>query len=315
MDATGAMSRADVDIERGGSSTTRGTASSASVQKMLDGNPFRASASSGRARTRAEPRASSLAERLCETQFGVMYDKLDGSVWEQGEFLLEVCWHAFALSAWATSEARSISVCGYLEIVPNALAWMYFLTIAGCVVSAFWSALASARAETRRALKLGRFVVACAPACALVGLSIYPRCMWHPHQDFVLAWANLAAFAMMFEFVVDSKFFAERFRRGERVVTSDVALPQLAFIIGYLITLKFYQDNGTNFFRGEIMGSGSYGWWVLSKHRAGTFAHQPNARVYTWREMFLVDGCFAVAMMCVFRFNEYHQCSSFGQFR
>lgn len=304
------MDRADADVERDGSrATTRADASAGT-----DGPSFRASSATSRARGTARG-ARALAERLCDTQLGVLFDKLDGPVWEQGEGILEACLHAFALCAWATSEAPNVSMCGYLEVVPNALAWMYFLPIAGCVVSAFWSALASARAETRRALRLGRFVAASAPACALVGLSTHPRCMWHPHQDFVLAWAHLVAFAMVFEFVVDSKFFAARFRRGERAVTSDVALPQLAFMIGLLITTKFYRDNGTNFYRGEILGAASYGWWVLSKHRAGTFAHQPNARVYTWREVFLVDGCLAVAMMCVFRFNEYHRCSSFGQFK
>ena len=260
-------------------------------------------------RAEAETDDLSVAERLCATQLGVSYDKRDRSWTEHGEACLLATGQLYPACATAMGmRTANISLCGYMELVPNVVGATYFVGVAGTVASCVWGTLRATRAEPNRALKAARFAVGMTPAVTLAGTFVFPRCMWNLHQTCVVWWAWSALFAMIFEWVVDSKFVARRARRGERVVTSDVVLPQLTYIIGFAITLKFYFTNSTDFFRGEILSANSFSWWCLSKHRAGTFAGSSQARTYTWRELFLVDGLYAALMMCVYRFNQYHGC-------
>ena len=260
-------------------------------------------------RAEAETDDLSVAERLCATQLGVSYDKRDRSWTEHGEACLLATGQLYPACATAMGmRTANISLCGYMELVPNVVGATYFVGVAGTVASCVWGTLRATRAEPNRALKAARFAAGMTPAVTLAGTFVFPRCMWNVHQTCVVWWAWSALFAMIFEWVVDSKFVARRARRGERVVTSDVVLPQLTYIIGFAITLKFYFTNSTDFFRGEILSANSFSWWCLSKHRAGTFAGSSQARTYTWRELFLVDGLYAALMMCVYRFNQYHGC-------
>ncbi|CEG01287.1 unnamed product [Ostreococcus tauri] len=255
-----------------------------------------------------------LAERVVRAQFGVVTDKAHDplGIWAQGEALCELVWHAFALLAMTLYTAENVSLCGHLEVVPNALATLYFIGITACAHSALWGAMMGARAESVRALKAARALAGAVPALALVGLSVFPRCMWHPHQEFVVLWSNATALAMLFELAVDSKYVSRRFRGGTAVTSSGQALAQVAFFVGYLITIKYYSVNGFAFFRGEFLGSASYGWWCFSKHRAGTFPNQTAARTYTWRELFVLDGCIGVLFLTAYRYNEYKGCDKFG---
>ena len=265
--------------------------------------------SRGAVRAEAETDDVSVAERLCATQLGVSYDKRDRSWTEHGEACLLATGQLYPACAVAMGmRTANISLCGYMELVPNVVGATYFVGVAGTVASCVWGTLRATRAEPNRALKAARFAAGMTPAVTLAGTFVFPRCMWNVHQTCVVWWAWSALFAMIFEWVVDSKFVARRARRGERVVTSDVVLPQLTYIIGFAITLKFYFTNSTDFFRGEILSANSFSWWCLSKHRAGTFAGSSQARTYTWRELFLVDGLYAALMMCVYRFNQYHGC-------
>lgn len=275
------------------------------------GGTFDVEAGRSRRAVRAEAETDdlSVAERLCATQLGVSYDKRDRSWTEHGEACLLATGQLYPACATAMGmRTANISLCGYMELVPNVIGATYFVGVAGTVASCVWGTLRATRAEPNRALKAARFAVGMTPAVTLAGTFVFPRCMWNVHQTCVVWWAWSALFAMIFEWVVDSKFVARRARRGERVVTSDVVLPQLTYIIGFAITLKFYFTNSTDFFRGEILSANSFSWWCLSKHRAGTFAGSSQARTYTWRELFLVDGLYAALMMCVYRFNQYHGC-------
>jgi hypothetical protein len=138
--------------------------------------------------------------------------------------------------------------------------------------------------------------------------------MFDVHQRCVVWWAWSALGAMALEWALDSKRGARAAGRAERVVTSDVVAPQLTYAVGFYITMKYYYTNSTDFFRGEVLAATSFGWWCVSKHRAGTFAHHPAARAWTWREFVLIDGILAVALLSVYRYNEYHNCAAFGRF-
>lgn len=258
-------------------------------------------------------------ERFCETQFGVAYDKLNVGVAAHGELgvqalgTLFVC--ATRLPWWAHATANT-SVCGYMEIMPNAYALAMLVAVAGATDSAFWGAAMASRAETTsRALKCARVVIALVPALALVGCMVIPRCLWHPHQDLVLLWARSATLGVACEWVMDTAWFAAAFRRGRFAMTRrESVLAQLTSILGVATSNRYYRHDGTSFYKGEFMMAIGYTWWTLQKHRAGTYANQPAARTFTLRHLFFVDGLLAVIMLSVYRYLEYNVCATHGRF-
>jgi hypothetical protein len=133
-------------------------------------------------------------------------------------------------------------------------------------------------------------------------------------DDFhVVRWAWTVTAAMGFEYGVD--FYQRRIARrtrGERSVNSDLALPQFAWCLGLAITMRYYYTSSYDFFRGEILCAMSFSWWIMSKHRAGTFSNHPEARVYTWREYCYQDGVVAAILLCIYRFQQYHSCARWG---
>ena len=266
--------------------------------------------------TTTTTRCDTLAERVVRTQFGVVMDKVDDArgARAQGEATLMALAHAFALVGWFGYGRVSPSLCGYAEVVPNGVAMLYYTSAAGTARSALWGAMMGARAESVRALKAARALAGAVPALALVGLSVFPRCMFAPHQGFVEIWAHATAVAMLFELAVDSRYVSRRFRGGATAVSSDQALAQITYLLGYFIMGKYYAIGGNDFYRGEVVGCASYGWWVVSKHRAGTFPNQTAARTYTWRELFVEDGFIGLLCLAAYRYNQYSHCDAFGQF-
>ena len=258
-------------------------------------------------------------ERFCETQFGVAFDKLNAGVAAHGELgvaaLVTVFVCATRLPWWAHATANT-SVCGYMEIVPNAYALAMVVAVAGATDSAFWGAAAASRAETTsRALKCARVMIALVPALALVGCIVIPRCLWHPHQDLVLLWATSATIGVACEWVMDTAWFSAAFRRGRAAMTRrESVLAQLTWILGVATSNRYYRHDGVSFYKGEYMMAMGYAWWTLQKHRAGTYANQPAARTFTLRHLFFVDGLLAVIMLSVYRYLEYNVCSTHGRF-
>lgn len=264
-------------------------------------------------------KTTTACERFCETQFGVAYDKLDVGVAAHGELGVQALVTVFVLATrlpwWAHATANT-SVCGYMEIVPNAYALAMVVAVAGATDSAFWGAAMASRAETTsRALKCVRVMIALVPALALVGCIVIPRCLWHPHQDLVLLWARSATLGVACEWVMDTAWFSGAFRRGRFAMTRrDSVLAQLTWILGVATSNRYYRHDGTNFYKGEYMMAMGYAWWTLQKHRAGTYANQPAARSFTLRHLFFVDGLLAVMMLSVYRYLEYNVCATHGRF-
>ncbi len=266
-------------------------------------------------RTRAaDENRRSVAERFCDAQLGVWYDKRREPWHAHGEVMMIALGQLFEVAAYATTRTANVSLCGYVEVVPNYVAMMYFMSVAGALDACAWSSAMATRGETRGWARCARALAGVVPTAALAGTFAFPRCMFGVHQRCVVWWAWSALGAMALEWALDSKCVRSATRRSERVVTSDVALPQLTYALGFYITMKYYYTNSTEFFRGEVLAATSFGWWCMSKHRAGTFAHQPAARAWTWREFVLIDGILAVALLSVYRYNEYHNCPAFGRF-
>lgn len=258
-------------------------------------------------------------ERFCETQFGVAYDKLDVGVAAHGELGVQALVTVFVLATrlpwWAHATANT-SVCGYMEIVPNAYALAMVVAVAGATDSAFWGAAMASRAETTsRTLKCVRVMIALVPALALVGCIVIPRCLWHPHQDLVLLWARSATLGVACEWVMDTAWFSAAFRRGRFAMTRrESVLAQLTWILGVATSNRYYRHDGVSFYKGEYMMAMGYAWWTLQKHRAGTYANQPAARTFTLRHLFFVDGLLAVIMLSIYRYLEYNVCATHGRF-
>jgi len=274
----------------------------------------RASAVSGTRTTR-----TTACERFCETQLGVAYDKLASGVGAHGELGVQALVSLFVcatrLPRWRRATANT-SVCGYMEIVPNAFALAMTLAVAGATDSAFWGAATASRAETTsRALKCARVAIALVPALALVGCIVVPRCLWWPHQDLVFLWARSATIGMACEWAMDTAWFSRAFRRGRAAMTRrDSVLAQLTWVLGVATSNRYYRHDGTSFYKGEYMMAMGYAWWTLQKHRAGTYANQPAARTFTLRHLFFVDGLLAVIMLSGYRYLEYNVCSTHGTF-
>ena len=143
--------------------------------------------SRGAVRAEAETDDLSVAERLCATQLGVSYDKRDRSWTEHGEACLLATGQLYPACAVAMGmRTANISLCGYMELVPNVVGATYFVGVAGTVASCVWGTLRATRAEPNRALKAARFAAGMTPAVTLAGTFVFPRCMWNLHQTLSL---------------------------------------------------------------------------------------------------------------------------------
>ena len=90
-------------------------------------------------RAEAETDDLSVAERLCATQLGVSYDKRDRSWTEHGEACLLATGQLYPACATAMGmRTANISLCGYMELVPNVVGATYFVGVAGTVASCVW---------------------------------------------------------------------------------------------------------------------------------------------------------------------------------
>jgi len=236
------------------------------------------------------------------TQFGVAWDKRHASAFEHGELITQF---VFVIFVALTHRLRTenISLCGFMEYAPNWHGALYYWSATASGNSLIWGTARAMREEHSRWMKLARFLCGAAPVISLYGTMIFPRCAWTPHQRYTKSWAWSVTFAMGFEWIAD---VAHRKLKphAERAVVSDLSLAQLAWCVGLATTTTYYYTSSYNFFSGEILCAMSFSWWIMSKHRAGTFATRPDARVYTWREYCLQDGAAAAALLCVFRFQQ-----------
>ena len=130
--------------------------------------------SRGAVRAEAGTDDVSVAERLCATQLGVSYDKRDRSWTEHGEACLLATGQLYPACAVAMGmRTANISLCGYMELVPNVVGATYFVGVAGTVASCVWGTLRATRAEPNRALKAARFAAGMTPAVTLAGTFVF----------------------------------------------------------------------------------------------------------------------------------------------
>jgi hypothetical protein len=251
---------------------------------------------------------ASRARAFLSTQFGVAWDKRHESWTHQGEILTQCVGLVFVVLT-ARLNTENISLCGFVERAPNWHGALYYLSVAATGTSLAWSTMRSVREEKNSAMKCARLVAGSAPIISHLGTVVYPRCVPTQHKRYSENWALSVTAAMAFEWVVD--WYYRRFKpRVDRVVSSELALPQFTWCVGMMITTYYYYTSSYQFFSGEILCAMSFSWWVMSKHRAGTFANHPEMRVYTWREYFVYDGLVAAALLCLFRFQQLHACAA-----
>ena len=260
-------------------------------------------------------RRQSPLERFVSSQFGVAFDKREGPWTNQGEALAMLGGLVLVFTSFALPKAN-ISLCGYTEYASNAQTLPYYASATASASSLIWSTVVSARHERNKIMKTLRCILGVVPAMTMIGTFMFPRCKWTWHQSSVLAWASSVSGAMAFELLVRACDALTAKPVSERVVHSALVLPHIVWVLGMLRAKKYYYNSTEQyeFFGAEIMCTMSFAWWSLSKHRAGTFPAQPDARVYTWREYCLVDGASGAALLCVYRFIQFKLCAAWGQY-
>ena len=260
-------------------------------------------------------RRQSCVERFVSSQFGVAWDKREGPWMNQGELLVVLGGLVLVLTSF-TLPTANISLCGYTEYASNAQTLPYFVSSTASTTSLMWSTIISVQRERSKIMKMLRCIVGVMTAVTGVGALVFPRCKWTWHQSSVLTWAWSASGAMAFELLVRAYDALKATPVTERVVHSTLVLPHVVWILGMLRAKKYYYDSTEQyqFFGAEVMCAMSFAWWTLSKHRAGTFPTQPDARLYTWREYCVVDGTVGVALLCAYRFTQFKVCAAWGQY-
>jgi len=95
---------------------------------------------------------------------------------------------------------KNVSICGFLELVPNWVFFLYAHVAAAGVDCTVFAALAIFRKETaesgNKGIGVARGLLMLLCAVCLAGFSAVPRCLWDVHQNLVLCWVVATSAAM-----------------------------------------------------------------------------------------------------------------------
>jgi hypothetical protein len=130
-----------------------------------------------------------------------------------------------ALSLWGGTPApKNVSICGYLELLPDSVFFLYAHVAAAGVDCTLFHALAVFRRERNEgnvAMGFLRALLLATCALCLAGFSVIPRCLWTAHQNAVLTWVTSTSLAMFVGFARDRSLaryspFPQIFGRARR---------------------------------------------------------------------------------------------------
>jgi len=189
---------------------------------------------------------------------------------------------------------RNISICGYMELLPDWVAILYFLVAASGIDSTLWHAAIIAKKEPFMPLAVVQMVLSVLSAITLAGFSVFPRCLWTRHQTCVVWWVYFTSAAMAVMFLRD-------FRKPTYTI-----VPALCWAIGTYWCAVFYRESSMNFYTGEAISIVSYVMWCSSLQRQ-------HGRKFTLLNVLVYDGAAAVAMLLAFRYHQWHVCKVTGK--
>mmetsp|Transcript_32812 Transcript_32812/g.80797 ORF Transcript_32812/g.80797 Transcript_32812/m.80797 type:complete len:304 (-) Transcript_32812:101-1012(-) len=216
--------------------------------------------------------------------------------WAYGTLLVMVEYALFVLLSLngGFKAPKNVSICGYMELLPDWVAFLYCHVAASGVDSTLWHAAVIVKKEPFMPLAVVQMVLSVLCAFTLTGFSIYPRCLWNRHQTCVLWWVYVTSFAMGIMFLRD-------FRKPNYTV-----VPALCWAFGTYLCNHFYYESSLNFYTGEAVSIVSYIMWCSSIQRQ-------HGRKYTLFNVVVYDGIAAVIMLCAYRYYQYHVCKVTGK--
>ena len=188
----------------------------------------------------------------------------------------------------------NISICGYLELLPNWVAFLYFQVASSGIDSTLWHAAITLKQEPRPFLAILQCALGLSCATTLFGFSILPRCLWDWHQACVLAWVSLTSAAMSINIARDYRNL------------DYTAFPAALWILGIFFCNFFYHESTLRFFFAEALSVISYILWCSSNHRQ-------LDREFTIFHVLIIDGFLATIFLGLFRYHQRVACVVTGK--
>ena len=223
-------------------------------------------------------------------------------LWRSGMLLVVAEYVAFvALSLWGGTPApKNVSICGYLELLPDWIFFLYAHVAAAGVDCTLFHALAVFRRERNegnRVLGIVRALLLATCALCLAGFSAIPRCLWTAHQNAVLTWVTSTSLAMFLGFARD------------RSTALYSPFPLIAWVVGTAFCVAFYYESTLRFYAAEATTVVAYILWCSNAHLVYGRATFSCARVAA------LDGAAALALTGAFRYNQNRVCAVTGMWR
>ena len=267
-------------------------ADSTTTTQDADKRTLMLSASPGR-----EMLASHVARRTLNVCFGecTALTVAGEPIWSQGTILVLIEYFLFVLLSLSGGFMipKNISICGYLELLPNWVAFLYFHVAAAGIDSTLWHSVMSVKKETYVPLATTQMLLGVGCAGTLFGFSVFPRCLWQLHQGCVLWWVYVTSASMALKF----------FRDYAKV--NYTAAPVFLWLLGVVMCNLLYFESSFRFYTAESLTIIAYIAWCSSLH------HFHGRKFSTFR-VFLVNGLEAGVMLSLYRYNQHKVCKTSG---
>ncbi len=210
---------------------------------------------------------------------------------------LEYLTFSYASVSGAFPAPNNLSICGYMELLPDWVLFLYCHVAAAGIDATLWNAVAFARHEPAPVIGVARMLLSLASALCLLGFSVIPRCLWAWHQGCVLWWVNVASGAMALACLRDRK------RPGFSYA------PCVLWAVGVFSCNYFYYGSSMQFYVAEATGVTAYIAWCSNAHRT----YERNG--YGMKRILVLDGVAGAAILAAFRYNQRVNCVVTGEWR
>lgn len=178
-------------------------------------------------------------------------------LYAQGTLLVIAEYALFVLLSIGTGfrPPANISICGYMETLPNWVAFLYCHVAASGIDSTLWHAVVVVKKEPNLPLAAVQMVLSVLCAITLTGFSIFPRCLWTRHQTCVLWWVYITSAAMAVMFLRDCR------------KPNYTVVPGLVWALGTWLCNVFYYESSLRFYTAEAISIVAYIMWCSSIQR------------------------------------------------
>lgn len=190
----------------------------------------------------------------------------------------------------------NISICGYMELLPDWVAFLYCHVAAAGIDSTLWHAAVKFKTEPHVPLRILQLILSLACAGTLTGFSVFPRCLWDYHQTCVLWWVYASTAAILIMSLRDRKH------------PEHTWMPFLLWALGTWACNVFYNESSMRFYAAEAVTVLAYVAWCSSVQRR-------HERKFTMTRVATVDAVAAGLILAAFRYNQRYSCKVTGKWR